>query len=120
MVCLTSDDMDRKKPLSDKITSYDMRKEKLENFLKAEGWSSKSEIVKIEDPFTEGLRSELTHIVVSHETIKNAEKINTMRKEKNLKELGVIEISWIQADDGKPISDARIRKGEIDREGHVQ
>jgi pantetheine-phosphate adenylyltransferase len=120
LICLTSDEMARKKPLSDKIEPYDRRKERLEEFLGSGGWLGKTEIVKIHDPFTEGMRPELTHIVFSHETAKNAEKINAMRKENGLKELGIIEIRWVLGDDGKPISDVRIRKGEIDKEGHVQ
>lgn len=119
LICLTSDEMTRKKPLSEKIESYDTRKGNLERFLKSEGWLKKSETVKIEDPYSEGLRPELTHILVSGETIKNAEKINAMRKERGLKELGIIKIAWVKAEDGKPLSDTRIRKGEIDREGHL-
>ncbi len=120
LVCVTSDRMAGRKKVSGKIESYGKRKKRLEEFLKSEGWLGKADIVKIEDPFTEGLRPELTHIVVSHETMKNAEKINSMRKEQGIRELGIIETSWVLADDGKPVSDARIRKGEIDGDGRVQ
>jgi len=78
-----------------------------------------AEIVKIDDPFTPGIRPGLTHIIVSSETRANAEKINDIRKDKGLSPLKIIEIGWVLADDGKPISDARIRKGEIDKNGNL-
>jgi cytidyltransferase-like protein len=121
LVCLTSDEMaGRKKEKPGKIEAYGKRKKRLVHFLESQGWLGKAEIVKIQDPFTEGLGPELTHIVVSRETLRNAEKINAMRKEKDLQELGIIQINWILAEDGKPISDARIRRGEIDPEGKVK
>ncbi len=120
LICLTSDEMVSKKPLSGKIDGYDVRKKNLEKFLKTEGWLDRAEIIRIDDPFSEGLRSELTHIVVSHETVRNADKINEMREKEGLKELSIIEISWVKAEDGKPVSDERIRKGEIDPEGRPQ
>ncbi len=119
LICLTSDDMAKKKQHSEKIENYENRKRKLEEFLKSNDWLGKADIVKIEDPFTEGLRPELTHIVVSHETIRNAEKINAMRKENRINELGIIKIKWVLGEDGKPVSDARIRRGEIDTKGKV-
>lgn len=119
LVCLTSDEMVKKKPDSEGIGSYGERKKRLESFLKENMWLDKAEIVKIEDPFTEGMRPGLTHIVVSQETRKNADMINEMRKKKDMKPLGLIIIKWVLSDDGKPISDARIRGGEIDDEGHI-
>jgi pantetheine-phosphate adenylyltransferase len=119
LVCLTSDRMVTNKPLSDKIESYGKRKENVIRFLKENGWIKRAEIVKIEDPFTEGLRPGLTDIVVSAETRKNAEKINLMRKRKGLKPLKITEIRLVSAEDGGPISDARIRKGEIGKNGKL-
>ena len=119
LVCLTSDRMVTNKPLSDKIESCGKRKENVIRFLKENGWIKRAEIVKIEDPFTEGLRPGLTDIVVSAETRKNAEKINLMRKRKGLKPLKITEIRLVSAEDGGPISDARIRKGEIGKNGKL-
>lgn len=119
LVCITSDEMVRNKPLSNKIEPYEKRKKNLVKFLKENGWLKRAEIVRIENPFTEGLRHELTHIIVTPETRPNAEKINKMRKRKNFKPLKIMEIHLILARDGKPISDARIRKGEIDKNGNL-
>ena len=119
LLCLTSDEMAGRKPGSEKAESYVKRKNKVEGFLREHDWLKRAEIIKIEDPFSEGMRPQLTYIVVSKETRKNAEKINNMREKSGLKPLGIIEMKWILADDGKPISDSRIRNGEIDENGKI-
>ncbi|EKQ52700.1 MAG: cytidyltransferase-related enzyme [Methanobacterium sp. Maddingley MBC34] len=58
-------------------------------------------------------------IVVSPETEPTAFKINQIRREKGMKPLDIITISMVLADDGKPISSTRIRRGEIDQVGTV-
>ena len=119
LVCITSDEMVGDKPLSGRISSYDKRHHGVVRFLRDNGLMGRAEIVKIEDPFSEGMRPVLTHIVVSEGTRKNAEKINEMRKARGLSPLNIVGIGWVMADDGRPISDARIRKGEIDGEGRI-
>ncbi len=119
LVCITSDEMVKSKASCEMIESYETRAGNVKAFLQELGWSEKAEIIKLEDPFTPGLRPELTHIVVSSETRPNAEKINAMRKEKGLAKLVIVEIDWVLAKDGEPISDARVRSGEIDGEGNL-
>jgi pantetheine-phosphate adenylyltransferase len=119
LVCVTSDKMIRDKPLSKKIENYKTRKGNVVGYIWENGWQSKAEVVKIEDPFTQGLRPKLTHIVVSEETMANAEKINKMRMKKGTFPLKIIKTGWVLSEDGKPISDIRIRKGEIDGNGKL-
>ena len=119
MICITSDKMARKKPGASSIESHEKRRAGVVGLLWENGWYIRAEIVKLEDPFTPGLSTKLTHIVVSSETRKNAEKLNEMRRKKGFPPLKIVEIGWVLAEDGKPVSDARVRKGEIDRSGKL-
>ncbi|BDZ71833.1 phosphopantetheine adenylyltransferase [Methanobacterium petrolearium] len=58
-------------------------------------------------------------IVVSSETEATARKINQIRRDKGMKPLDIITINMVLAQDGKPISSTRIRRGEIDSHGKV-
>lgn len=61
---------------------------------------------------------ELDAIVVSEETSLRAKEINAVRMKKGLKKLVVVEVPFINAEDGVPISSERVRVGEIDRDGN--
>lgn len=58
-------------------------------------------------------------LVVSEETETTALEINEIRKKRGMRPLDIITINMVLADDGKPISSTRIRKGEIDVTGTV-
>ncbi len=58
-------------------------------------------------------------IVVSPETEPTALKINQIRQKKEMKPLDIITIAMVMAQDGKPISSTRIRRGEIDSLGKL-
>ncbi|TDA30589.1 MAG: phosphopantetheine adenylyltransferase, partial [Hadesarchaea archaeon] len=44
---------------------------------------------------------------------------NRIRRERGLRELQILEIPFVLAEDGKPISSTRIRRGEIDEHGKL-
>jgi len=78
------------------------------------------EAVVIRDPYGPAISDpELEAIVVSPETRARAEEINRIRRERGLKELEILEVPFVLAEDGKPISSTRIRRGEIDPHGRL-
>ncbi len=62
---------------------------------------------------------DLAAIFVSEETSLRAKEINAVRVKKGLKKLVIVEVPFVLAEDGHPISSERIRKGEIDRDGNL-
>jgi len=99
---------------------YEARLKELEAFLKKSSLSDKSEIIPLNDPYGNTIRDKcIEALVVSEETEKIAMKINQNRSEAQLPPLTIVTISMVPAENYKPISTTRIRKGEIDREGHL-
>jgi cytidyltransferase-like protein len=99
---------------------YEERLEDLQAFLEKLDLSDKAEIIPLEDPYGDTLTNRcIEALVVSEETEKIAIKINQKRSEKRLPLLKIVTISMVPAENYKPISTTRIRKGEIDHEGHL-
>jgi pantetheine-phosphate adenylyltransferase len=76
-------------------------------------------IFKIENKFGFTLKRDFDYIVVSPETYQNAIEINKERLKRKKKLIEIVEIDFVLAEDGKPISAERIARGEIDREGKL-
>jgi|Deesub1362A_J573_1020465.scaffolds.fasta_scaffold00057_18 pantetheine-phosphate adenylyltransferase len=111
IIGLTSDEMVNK-PLQ----PYGHRKKRLEEYLSNFNY----ELIKLNDPYGIAVEDpEVDAIVVSEETLERAKEINQMRNEKGLKRLEVIVVPIVLAEDGKPISSTRIRKGEINADGEI-
>jgi cytidyltransferase-like protein len=78
-------------------------------------------IAQLDDYFGPGIASpEIEAIVVSRETAQRVPIANALRKEKGLTPLEVVVVDYVLADDARPISSTRIRKGEIDPEGRIE
>jgi pantetheine-phosphate adenylyltransferase len=58
-------------------------------------------------------------IVVSEETEPVAVEINEIRNSKGMLPLDIVVVSFVLADDGRPISSTRIRNGEINKKGNI-
>ena len=100
------------------ISSYEERKERVEDYLREKGYRN-YKIVPISNKYGLTLDEDFDVIVVSEETSEVAKEINRIRRKKGLKEIKIEKISMVMAEDGKPISSTRIRKGEIDEEGRM-
>jgi pantetheine-phosphate adenylyltransferase len=120
MIGLTSDSFARNLHKPHKVDPYSIRKEGLEKLLSKWGLLSRVKIMELTDRhgLTVGSRR-IQALVVSKRTSKTAFEINKRRKANGLKPLAIIPIDLILAEDNRPISSTRIRRGQIDREGRL-
>ena len=101
--------------------SYRQRLRDLKNFLGEHGLLQRAEIIPISDAYGGVLLSKgpIEALIVSRETEPTAVKINEKREETGLTPLQIVVIDMIPSENHSPISTTRIRRGEIDREGHL-
>jgi len=106
-----------KKP---KAIPYADRKKTLKKFLLTRGLTERAEVIPIKGRYgvAHTLR-DLEAIMVSTETHPIALEINRERERCGLKKLKIVVLKKLLAEDGKPISSTRIRRGEIDLQGRV-
>ncbi len=120
LVGLSSDDFARKLRKPHKVATYDERLEDLKKILMRRKVLDRAEIIPLHDSYGITLLGGCVEaIVVSQETEQVAHKINEKRRAMGLKPLSVVVIDMIPAEDHVPISTTRIRRREIDREGHL-
>lgn len=101
------------------IRSYDERKTSLEKWLKEEKLFKTAAIVPLDNIYGPAILGDFDAIVVTQDSKKNASLLNEVRKERGLTALAIIEVPLVPADDTKPISSTRMRRREIDGEGHL-
>ena len=120
LIGVTSDSFVTKLEKTHSVQPYVSRVTRLRRFLRERGWLSRATIVPLEDTYgPASRRRDLEALVITPDTSGNATKLNRIRKENGLHVLKIHRVKLSEADDGKPISSTRIRKGEIDREGRV-
>jgi len=103
-----------------RVAPYAERLRGLEKFLEGRGLRARAEIAPLADRYGPAVEdASLDAIIVSEETRVYADEINERRREKGLPLLEVITVAMVLAEDGRPISTTRIKKGEIDIEGRV-
>jgi cytidyltransferase-like protein len=112
LIGLTSDEMAGRD-----ADAYGKRKKTLEDLLEHRG---RYNIVELNDPLGDAASDgAIDAIVVSRETEPRALEINELRKGNGLKALEILSIPLVLAEDGRPISSTRIKRGEIDKEGKI-
>lgn len=121
MIGMSSDEFVERMNKPHKTASYTHRLIDLREFLNDLGLSDRVEIFPIDDPSGGVLlsRGPIEALIVSRETEPTALKINERRKEIGLPQLQIVVIDMIPSENHSAISTTRIRKGEIDREGHL-
>jgi pantetheine-phosphate adenylyltransferase len=101
-----------------KIEPCKVRMSNLRGFLHK--YHHKYSMARLDEPYgPTAYDKTIEALVVSEETEPTARQINQLRVKKGMKPLKIITIGMVLAEDGKPISSTRIRKGEIDVKGAV-
>jgi cytidyltransferase-like protein len=120
LIGLCTDEFARKLCKPHLTAPYEERLKELKAFLSVLDLLEKTEIIPLNDPFGPTLaQSCIEALVVSEETRATAVKINENRRKAGLPPLKIVTINMVPAENCTPISTTRIRKGEIDREGHL-
>jgi pantetheine-phosphate adenylyltransferase len=101
------------------VNSFDFRKKVILEYISGRKLKTKVEILPIYTKFGFAVDNDYDIIVVSPETKVNALEINKNREGQGYKPLEIVEISYVMAEDGKPISSTRILNNEIDCKGYL-
>jgi pantetheine-phosphate adenylyltransferase len=119
VIGLTSDAFARKEGKAPRHP-YGTRKADLEAYISARFPGRRHTIAKLNDYFGPGIASrEVQALVASPETAKRVGLANALRAKRGFPPLELAVVDWVIAEDGKPISSTRIKKGEIDGEGRL-
>ena len=119
IIGLTSDSLAAKNGKNLK-NNFEMRLENLTKILNEKFSSSVFEIAMLNDDFGPAvIEGEVDALVVSEETSKKGDILNTKRNERNLSPVEIIIVPMKLASDGERISSTRIRNAEIDNLGNV-
>ena len=120
LVGLSSDEFAQKMGKPHKTALYNVRLKELQTFLAKLKVAERAEVIPLNDPFGPTVTDmDIQALVVSEETKMSAGKINTKRTEAGLKPIKIFSIGMVPSENCGPISTTRIRKGEMDREGHL-
>lgn len=101
------------------VKPIEERKKSIEQYLTNKGILNQAIIQPITDKYGPLLKEDFDAIVVSPETVETAKEINRKRESTGKKPVKIIQIPFVLANDNKPISSSRIKKGEIDKEGKI-
>jgi pantetheine-phosphate adenylyltransferase len=103
-----------------RVDDYELRKRELEKYLARRGHLRRARIAALTDPYGPTIHDPAVEaIVVSRRTIETVRRINAIRRRKGFRPLAIVPIDLVLAQDRRPISSTRIRRGRIDREGKV-
>lgn len=117
---ISSDEFARTLHKPHKVDSFLVRKNELQKLLSRWRVLGRARIVELNNRYGPTVTtSKVQALVVSRRTIRTAYEINSKRRLKGIKPLAIVPIDLILADDSRPISSTRIRRGRIDREGRI-
>jgi pantetheine-phosphate adenylyltransferase len=119
-VGLTGDRLVKKLNKDHPVRKFAVRRRDLRRLLKARGWLRRATITELGDSFGPATRRKrLEALVVTQETRTNGMRVNALRRSKGLRPLRLYVVRMVKAQDGRLISDTRIRRGEVDSKGRL-
>lgn len=119
-IWLTSDTFVQTNKPNQRIQSFSIRKTNVQEWVTHNGFSQKSTIQPIDDPYEPAVSmKEEGVLVVTPENKARGEEINQKRKDKGLAPFALLVVPLVPAQDLHPISSTRVRNGEIDRAGRL-
>lgn len=121
LVGLTSDAfVKRYKASQTRVSTYTDRYKAVTNWLVSNGFTDRATVIPIDDPFEPAVSAkDVDALVVSEESKKRGAALNQKRIRSGLKPLKLIVVPMVQAEDKKPISSSRVRRGEVDAGGRL-
>ncbi len=120
VIGLSSDEFVSKLGKPHLTASFEQRKQGLNSWMADLGLKKRAEIVPLFDAVGSSVEdTQIVALVVSQDTEPIGKKINARRKETGLPALEIVAVSMVPAQNCKPISTTRIRRGEINHEGIV-
>ena len=120
VIGLSSDEFVAKMGKPHITASYAERFRMLEDYLEQCFLMERTEVVPLNDSYGLTISGKgIEALVVSKETVQTAKKINEIRAKAGFSPLIVVSVNMVPAENCIPISTTRIRKGEIDRNGHI-
>ncbi len=100
--------------------NYNQRLDNLKKILDEKFSNTSFKIAELNDDFGPAvIEGDVDALVVSEETSKKGDILNTMRKKQNLRPVEIIIVPMEMASDGDRISSTRIRNSEIDASGNT-
>ena len=117
---ISSDQFARTLHKPHKVDPFLVRKRELEKLLSRWRVLKRARIVELNNRYGPTVTtSKVQALVVSRRTIRTAREINSKRRSRGIAPLEIVPIDLILAEDRRPISSTRIRRGRIDREGRI-
>ena len=118
---LSSDNFARTLHKPHKVDSFLVRKRELQKLLSQWRVLRRARIVELNNRYGPTVTtSKVQALVVSRRTLRTAYEINSKRRLNGIRPLEIVPIDLILAEDRRPISSTRIRRGSIDREGRIR
>jgi pantetheine-phosphate adenylyltransferase len=119
VIGLTSDEFLAKVGKTPEYT-YERREAELRRYLEQRFPGRRYLVAKLYDYFGPGIvDGGVEALVASPETAPRVKLANELRAERGFSPLALVTVDWVNAEDGKPISSTRIRRGELDSEGRL-